>query len=363
MQKQEDYILNHSKLNLIEKAKYCIENNLCQTFQKLLSAQIEKGTDLTFIRENDTDKSLLHYSVLYNSYKITKYLLNYCQIDVNCQDKFGKTPLIIATMQSDATHVSELLRHGANANIKDDSLNFALNIAINEKYETEIAELLLMSGADLNLRGRKGNTVLHEACERNNWKGIEFMLSRNELQITIRNSRNETALFSAIAHPTLLYKLCSLFSEKDYTQYLQKAIQSTNENNETVLQSCANHLRFISFCVLLHFIDSDRDKPKNLKIQELLNLKDKMRGNTMLHNLLQKQIEIANKIDNSAHQFTMYYKTLKQFILLLVCSREVDVNVQNHYGETPLHIALKENCQFYYILLNPGDCDTNSLKD
>jgi len=79
--------------------------------------------------------------------------------DVNIQDRYGDTTLIIAAKNGYADLVKLLIAAGANINVINNSCNTALIYAVKEGHK-EIAKLLITAGADINIQDKNGYTAL-----------------------------------------------------------------------------------------------------------------------------------------------------------------------------------------------------------
>lgn len=81
-------------------------------------------------------------------------------IDPNVQDRYGNTPLAIATDYGRIEIVRVLLEAGADPNLQDRS-GYTPIIYTGIFGQTEIAELLIDYGADLNACDEEGRTVMN----------------------------------------------------------------------------------------------------------------------------------------------------------------------------------------------------------
>ncbi|RCN39210.1 ankyrin repeat protein [Ancylostoma caninum] len=80
--------------------------------------------------------------------------------DVNAKDKFGMTPLDIATLKNNEAAVCALIENRANPNEKDDDGSTSLLKAC-IYCSSNLVRLLLSSGADCNVTDKWHNSVYH----------------------------------------------------------------------------------------------------------------------------------------------------------------------------------------------------------
>ncbi|KAG2389569.1 hypothetical protein C9374_014129 [Naegleria lovaniensis] len=236
-----------------------------------------------FRDKSKNDRSLLHMAARYGHANIISYLMDELHANPNLTDKSDSTPIFLASAHghTEACHI--LASKGASLNIRDLYENFPLSIALScGHYET--AQALLLFGADLNFKGKRGNTVLHEACEANDWQRVDFILNSNgggsgAVNVATKNRFDENCLFSALPYPPLLYRLCERFCSQSTPEEFQRWIRSEDQYGKTLLHVCAQNLYFVSFCILVNYIQPDR-------LASFLSCKDRVKGNTVLHTLV-----------------------------------------------------------------------------
>jgi ankyrin repeat protein len=97
----------------------------------------------------------------------------------NIADEFGRTPLYAASSINSPDAVNILLENGvADVNIKETLLGKTPLFAACEKGHTDIADALLIAGADINTKNNNGKTPLFAACEKGHTEIIKFLLFR-----------------------------------------------------------------------------------------------------------------------------------------------------------------------------------------
>ncbi|XP_056001178.1 uncharacterized protein LOC125656335 [Ostrea edulis] len=85
--------------------------------------------------------------------------------DVNLRDIWENTPLIAACKRGHVSIVDELVKAGADVNLQGKGGNTPLTAAC-ERGHVSIVDELVKAGTDVNLQGKGGNTPLTAACER-----------------------------------------------------------------------------------------------------------------------------------------------------------------------------------------------------
>ncbi|XP_074647656.1 uncharacterized protein LOC141903439 [Tubulanus polymorphus] len=134
---------------------------------------IENEDAIAFCLEHDLeivelvyDQTALHTAVTCKQDKIIALLLESID-DVECPDKKGRTPLILACeVGCSKESVQLLLDHGARINAVDKDLKTAL-ISASAAGHMDLVDLLIESRADIDARDSKSMTAAHHAAGRN----------------------------------------------------------------------------------------------------------------------------------------------------------------------------------------------------
>jgi ankyrin repeat protein len=112
--------------------------------------------------------------------------------DINAQDRFGNTALIMAVQFDKVEMVKLLLRKGADPNGAGGG---ALLTAI-DGDKLEIVKLLLEGGANVDVVENTGTTPLIEAVQRNNSAMVKLLLNKGA-NPNVRNKNGCSALYMA----------------------------------------------------------------------------------------------------------------------------------------------------------------------
>jgi ankyrin repeat protein len=97
---------------------------------------------------------------------------------VNQKDARGLTPLIIASRNGNTVAVQTLIRHGADPNLRGGVNDWPPLMHGIHKNRIDTVRVLLDSGADVNGRGRSGETALMMAAGYGYTPIVELLLDR-----------------------------------------------------------------------------------------------------------------------------------------------------------------------------------------
>ncbi|MCK5127446.1 MAG: ankyrin repeat domain-containing protein [candidate division Zixibacteria bacterium] len=134
----------------------------------------------------------LHWAAQENHPEIVKYLLD-LDIDVNSVDEQGRTPLFASMAKDDCAAMKVLIANGADVNFrteesKDNCLQLAAVLNL-----LDFVNLLLDSGADINILDAKDRTALMPAVDHENIEMIKLLIERGA-DMTIKNYKGKTAV-------------------------------------------------------------------------------------------------------------------------------------------------------------------------
>jgi ankyrin repeat protein len=130
--------------------------------------------------------------------------------DVNAKNARGTAPINNVFGHSDGVIVTMLLNAGANPDNVEDGGNTPLITAV-LSGNTMLARALIRHRADANLKNRWG-TALHEAARRNDLQMAEVILAAEGVRVNELNDKGETALHIAARSGTP--KLFALLVER-----------------------------------------------------------------------------------------------------------------------------------------------------
>ncbi|XP_053551684.1 histone-lysine N-methyltransferase EHMT1 isoform X2 [Bombina bombina] len=162
------------------------ENNHLETVHYLVKAG-------ALLDPKDSEGSTcLHLAAKKGHFEVVKYLLSNTQMDVNCQDDGGWTPMIWATEYKHVELVKLLHSKGADINIRDNEENICLHWAA-FAGSVEIAEILLASKCDPRAVNIHGDSPLHISARENRYECVILFLSHG-CDVGLKNKEGETPL-------------------------------------------------------------------------------------------------------------------------------------------------------------------------
>ena len=156
----------------------------------------ERGADMNL--KSNEGQSALHEAIVTGQISVVKLLLKHEATDVEQQDRFGRTPLLIAAQHGYPTILSALLKSNADLSAKTKKKNTALHLAA---YYDEIdcVKLLLQNQTPLASRNQNGRGPLHMAASCGSNKCV-FHLSNAGAPLEAKDSEGYTALSLAAVY-------------------------------------------------------------------------------------------------------------------------------------------------------------------
>lgn len=155
---------------------------------------LESGANVTDI--NRGGKIPLHLAVRSGSFESVKLLIENGS-DVNTKDSNDNLPINEAFfLKKDIAKnmVKFLVENGSDVNTANVYNNTPLILCAVWNLDSSIAKILIEGGADINFVNDIGNTALHESILRDNKELATFLTELDEIDISIRNNKNDTPL-------------------------------------------------------------------------------------------------------------------------------------------------------------------------
>ncbi|MCJ1263555.1 hypothetical protein MMC22_003425 [Lobaria immixta] len=278
--------------------------------------------------------------------------------DVNVQERtYGQTPLIYACKRGHVEAARQLLELGANINVASEKGKTALLEAI-EANQGEIVDLLLDRGAlEINAGNSKNHnrTALMIALQLDFDAMVEAILKREDIDVNIKDSEGYTVLSLAAAKGS--YKIVKALLTKP--QIDVNAVDVAG--GRTALMLAAEFAKTNEGEIIRALIEYGANP----------NLRDHQCGRTALTAAVEKgriravkpllefnQTDLFCK-DNDGRGLLHYASKFGHAdIVRLLKQKNLDVNLQDHKGFSPLHEAASaENpatAQLVELLLDLG---------
>ena len=268
---------------------------------EMVRIPLERGVDLE--SKDCWWQTPLHQATLEGHFLIVKLLLQH-NADIEARDNKGQTPLFLAAFNGHYKVVELLLRHNADTEARNNTNQTPLFLAaFNGHYK--VVELLLRHNADVDTRSNTSPTPLFHAVFKGHYKVVELLLQYNA-DTEARNNANQTPLFLAAANdqPRLVELLLQYNADTE----------ARNNTNQTPLFLAAFNGHY--------------------KVVELLLQKT---GNV-------NSIDIYGQTPLSDASSGGHKETVKLF----VGRSDVDVNLKDRIGRSPLSWALARGSRFSY---------------
>lgn len=253
--------------------------------------------------ENDDGDTPLSVAARIGHDEIVRSLLER-GVDLDSKNCRRQTPLHRATFQGHYLIVKLLLQHDADTEARDDNGQTPLLLAADDG-RSRVVELLLQHNADIEARDHRNQTPLFHAAFNDHYKVVELLL-RHKANIEARDLRNQTPLFHAAANdqPSVVELLLQYNADTE----------ARNNTNQTPL--------------LLAAING------HYKVVELLLPKT---GNV-------NSAGIYGRTPLSDASIGGH----KEIVKLLVGRSDVDVNLKDMSGRSPLSWALQRPFPWLY---------------
>lgn len=306
---------------------------------------IQDGVDLN--KKDEGGDLPLTLAAIYNQYEAVKLLLEN-GANVNKKAGYGRTAL----MQADSVKVIELLlKSGADMELIDDAGDNALLLA-SEKCNIKKAEILLKNGMDINQKNNSGQTPLMKVVlnpftkERNKLEFIKMLL-KEKADVNLRDKEDKTIyIISKERSLNNISKLLLEFGAKEEIYSLDpgglvQALMNKEYEQAKIMIKNGVEVNFISgeFSPLMCSI-------KNVEIMKLLLEKG-------------ADVNLANKMNMTALTMAVMYN--KADAVKLLIENNADVNVVSTLNDqTPLMFALQNKNNAIIKMLKEKVADINA---
>ena len=161
-----------------------MKNNTSSNLKNFFKAAIEKvatflGAEVDLNVQDKHGRTALHDASRAGHFETVKFRLEK-GADINVQDENGQTALYDASRAGHFETVKFLLEKGADINVQDENGQTALHNAIRDKTYFEMVKLLLEKGADVNAKSKYG-TALHFASRAGHLKRLNLCWKKRQM--------------------------------------------------------------------------------------------------------------------------------------------------------------------------------------
>ena len=208
--------INDIALDIAKRCGYKDIENMIRSYKrgvdrrKNVTGTTRRSSDRPDVNAKDENgRTLLLNSVLSGDRERAKRLLDYPNIDVNTRDIRNNTVLMYAAQQKFTDIVEKILEHPdvdlSIRNYDGHTVDIYANDEIKEllrnyRYGVDRRKTVSRANpnADINKKDAYGQTVLHNAVNRNDLKAVEELLQNPELDVNIKTYSEVTPLILAI---------------------------------------------------------------------------------------------------------------------------------------------------------------------
>ncbi|XP_071094926.1 ankyrin repeat domain-containing protein 17-like [Haliotis cracherodii] len=224
----------------------------------------------------------LHDACLEGNLNMVRRILSKGQLDVNSRDRRERTPVMAAACAGHKDVIKLLINAGSNVSLVEDHGYNILHIAtcighvamvkyilsqnivdINSRTKCNrtpvmmaangvyrgVFAVLVSKGADVSLRDKRGNNILHYTCAGGQMEMVKYVLSLNKVDINRRGQRGWTSVMVAarLGNREMLDFLISKGSNVSPT---------ANEDTNILHAACiGGHLEMVKYVVSQDFVD------------------------------------------------------------------------------------------------------------
>lgn len=300
---------------------------------KYISNLVEKGADISAIDENGT--TLLMIAAELGLIKISKYLINH-GIGVNIIDNNGKSALSYAGYNEQEEIVKAILEEESFDIAAVDSDGVTVLMVAIELGLTQDAKNLIDKGVDLNLRDANQQTALIYAAYSGCRKTFEEILDKGGIDLDVQDHDGRTPAIHAAQNGNIeivnaLIKAGADLNIKDKSGYSPLLLAAHYGYTEIVQALWAEKGK-----VDIDIVDIDEVTPLMHAIYN-----DKIEAAQFLISNI-SNINAVNKLGQTALMMAAQ-EGRKEIIEILVKRKDVDIDLADNQGMTPLMNSVYNN--------------------
>lgn len=275
--------------------------------------------------------------------KVVKFLLDHgARVDVRPagSPSLGRTPLLAAASTGQKAIAELLLANGTDIKARDNMGLGALHLAAEKGFLT-VAELLIARGAEVNAVDNDGDTPLHSAA-RSGQPEMESLLIQHGAEVNARDNRGRTAL-SLAAEGKHLEAVKVLLAAKADPNIV-------DQNGRTPLSYAGVNLELLRV-LLTAKADPNLDTAK----PPLIQAADGDNSAALALLLAQGASPEVRVGDDGVTPLLVTIRQSNTNGIAALLGASADVNVQNRFGASALHYAVRAgNPAVLQMLLEKG---------
>ncbi|CAG0899821.1 unnamed protein product [Cyprideis torosa] len=245
--------------------------------------------------------------------------------EVNAENWGGETPLFTATRWNRHSVVRVLLAHGADLNIRDIEQISPLHQATS----AEIAELLILKGADVNAKANNGNTPLFDAIENDHRSVIHVLLAHGaDPNITHEDGRSPLFVATEKSIHSVVEVLLTHGADPNITH---------EDGRSPLFVATEKNIHSVVEVLLTHGAD-----PNMLDYNETSPLHQVQSAKTA-ELLVQKNAEVNAKSRDGTTPLLIATQKDRHSVVDVLLAHGADPNITDWSGRSPLLVATEKN--------------------
>lgn len=292
--------------------------------------------------------------------KIVRSILKLDGIDVNVENSIGESPLHIACKMGNLVILNLLLNSkNADANLTNRLGENILHVACEKGNFMMVQEILSLGKVNINARNKYKETPLHIATDKGRLAVVEYLLKQPGIRTNIKNSLNETPLDVAkFYNDEKEIELLSKYTTND-------GVDETKDEEEPVISTPKRRKKVPASKP----VSNTPTQKLGVINQAFIAIED----NNVVE--LEKLIKENNlPINRSYNTNRMIIGSLLHracavghldVVKFLLQQPDIDVNVEDYAGNTPLHVVCKndKNEELFRFLLDQPGININAVND
>lgn len=330
--------------NLLWKA---IDLNNIELFEWLLN----KGCSIDTL--NKFDESLIIHAINQNNNNFLSLILRKTKTNINKVSSKGLTPLMLACSENKKEMIEILVSFGCDVNIQNQYLNSALIIAIDKSYY-DVVQFLIENGADISLSNNDGDTALIISAKYRRLESLIYLLINSPTELINKKNKYGSTVTSFIINSQFIEETpetvidiliekhadfnVNIFGERSSSPFLESIksrdiktflkLIKTKNMNVNITDSEGNDI--IHYLCLYNYLTPELLKiiiecqydVKNVKSRDGFTPYYALINNKSSYNDIENMVQTLKK-----YEFKNTYKTLSNEYLLNACiyNREKDL--------------------------------------